>query len=131
MEAQLASQVNAGAYCGPELEWHNFKGDFQSMSETAYTGKPLSPGMFGYSLLRTGQNYEFFNRIFEDMSNFGVNIEGLHTETGPGVMEAAIKYTDPVNAADSATLFKYGVKIIGSQLGVFPNFMAKAWLLSG
>lgn len=125
VKGQLASELNAGAYCGPELEWHNFKGDFQSMSETAYAGKPLSPGMFGYSLLRTGQNYEFFNRIFEDMSKFGVNIEGLHTETGPGVMEAAIKYTDPVNAADSATLFKYGVKIIGSQLGVFPNFMAK------
>ena len=46
--------------------------------------------MFGYSLLRAGQNRDFFNAIVKNLNAFGVPIEGLHTETGPGVLEAAI-----------------------------------------
>lgn len=50
----------------------------------------MTPGMFGYSLLRAGQNRDFFNAIVKNLNAFGVPIEGLHTETGPGVLEAAI-----------------------------------------
>ena len=42
------------------------------------------------------------------MNAFRVPIEGLHTETGPGVFEAAILYSDPLEAADRAVLFKTG-----------------------
>jgi len=33
-------------------------------------------------------------------------IEGLHTETGPGVLEAALAYCDALEAADRAALFR-------------------------
>lgn len=46
---------------------------------------PLTPGMFGYSILRAGQNREYFTSILDNMEKFNVPIEGLHTETGPGV----------------------------------------------
>jgi glutamine synthetase len=59
------------------------------------------------------------------MSAFRVPIEGLHTETGPGVMEAAILYSDPLEAADRAVLFKSGAKEIGHRFGILPSFMAK------
>jgi glutamine synthetase len=82
--------------------------------------------MFGYSLLRMAdQNRGFFNALMDDMLAFGVPIEGLHTETGPGVYEAAIGFSDALEQADRAILFKTGAKEIGKRYGVMPSFMAK------
>jgi glutamine synthetase len=81
--------------------------------------------MFGYSLLRAGQNQPFFKALMEEMPRFGIPIEGLHTETGPGVYEAAILYSEALEAADRAALFKTGAKEIGQRFGIMPSFMAK------
>ena len=61
----------------------------------------------------------------DDLPRFGVPLEGLHTETGPGVYEAAIAFSGAMEAADRATLFKTAVKEIGLKLGIMPSFMAK------
>lgn len=42
----------------------------------------LTPGMFGYSLLRPSLNQEYFYDVFDECRRFGVNIESFHTETG-------------------------------------------------
>src|SRR6187399_2293717 len=81
--------------------------------------------MFGYSLLRAGQNQPFFKALMEEMPRFGIPIEGLHTETGPGVYEAAILFSEALEQADRAVLFKTGAKEIGSRFGIMPSFMAK------
>ena len=81
--------------------------------------------MFGYSLLRMNHRREFFNALMDEMPAFGVPIEGLHTETGPGVYEAAILFSEALEAADRAILFKTGAKEIGARFGVMPSFMAK------
>ncbi len=52
-------------------------------------------------------------------------IEGLHTETGPGVYEVAILFSEALEAADRAVLFKTGAKEIGARFGIMPSFMAK------
>jgi glutamine synthetase len=54
-----------------------------------------------------------------------VPIEGLHTETGPGVYEAALQFSGALEAADRALLFKTGAKEIASRFGIMPSFMAK------
>jgi glutamine synthetase len=61
----------------------------------------------------------------DEMLAFGVPIEGLHTETGPGVYEAAIAFSEALEQADRAILFKTGAKEIGSRFGIMPSFMAK------
>jgi glutamine synthetase len=81
--------------------------------------------MFGYSLLRANANREFFAALMSEMGDFGVPIEGLHTETGPGVYEAAILFSEALEASDRAILFKTGAKEIGSRFGIMPSFMAK------
>jgi glutamine synthetase len=81
--------------------------------------------MFGYSLLRAGQNRPFMNALMDELLAFGVPIEGLHTETGPGVLEAAILYGEAIEAADRAVLFKASAKEIGARFGIMPSFMAK------
>ena len=49
-----------------------------------------------------GYAREYFNALFSELAAFDVPIEGLHTETGPGVYEAAIVYSDALEAGDRA-----------------------------
>jgi glutamine synthetase len=123
---QRAAKMGVNPMCGMEFEWFNFLENSHSWESKKGVGPtPLTPGMFGYSLLRMNQNREFFNAIQDEMLQFGVPIEGLHTETGPGVYEAAIAFSDALTQADRAILFKTGTKEIGARFGIMPSFMAK------
>lgn len=109
-------------YCAQEFEWFNFtKGD----SGTLQSPTALTEGMFGYSVLRASQKGSYYHALFDELTAFGVPLEGLHTETGPGVYEAAITYATALTAADRAVLFKSGVKEIAHRFGIIPSFMAK------
>jgi glutamine synthetase len=48
--------------------------------------------MHGYSLLRPSLNQKYFYELFDSCGKFQVPIEGLHTETGPGVFEVALAF---------------------------------------
>ena len=109
-----------------EFEWFNFRETPDSLNEKGgINPTPLTPGMFGYSILRSSQNQAYFDDLFNLLGKFGVPLEGLHTETGNGVYEAAIAYTDILEAADRAVLFKTGVKEIASRHEIMASFMAK------
>src|SRR5258708_39351235 len=81
--------------------------------------------MFGYSILRSTLQNPFFTDLFDLLTKFNIPIEGLPTETGPGVLEAAIAYSGFVEAADRAVLFKTAVKEIAYRHGILATFMAK------
>jgi glutamine synthetase len=109
-----------------EFEFFVFRESPASLHEKQFRDmQPLSPGMFGYSWVRAGQNSDLCHAILDDMERFGIPIEGLHTETGPGVYEVAIKYDDALRAADKAALFKTAMKQVASRLGYAVTFMAK------
>jgi glutamine synthetase len=113
-------------FFGQEFEWFNFKETTEDLNERDFhKPKFLTPGMFGYSLLRMSKNSAFFNEMYDLLAKFRVPIEGLHTETGPGVIEAAILYGDALESADRAVLFKSAVREIGHRHGIMPTFMAK------
>ncbi|KAJ3878707.1 hypothetical protein F5051DRAFT_404856 [Lentinula edodes] len=123
-----AAKSHRSCYAGVEYEYFNFKETPVSLAEKKFQNlTPLTPGMHGYSLLRTQLNNEYFHSIFDEASKFGVDIEGHHTETGPGVLETALAYTNALRMADNAILFKFLTKSIGMQHGVLPTFMAKPW----
>ncbi len=125
---RVINQAAAGykATFGVEFEWFNYQETPESAHAKGYRDlKPMSPGMFGYSVLRTSLNQPYFQALMDQLEAFGVPVEGLHRETGPGVYEAAILYADPLEAADRAVLFKTGAKEIGYQHGVLSTFMAK------
>jgi len=118
-----AAELGYSAVFSQEFEWFNFRAG--SQVEIFEDLQPLSQGMFGYSILRASQNSDYFHALFDGLKRFDVPLEGLHTETGPGVYEAAIVYADVLEAADRAVLFKSGVKEIASHRGILPTFMAK------
>jgi glutamine synthetase len=109
-----------------EYEFFLFKETPESLRAKAYAGlTPLSPGMFGYSWLRSSENATLVHALQDQLADFDVEVEGFHTETGPGVYEAAIRYDDLARGADKAALFKTAVKEICARHGVIPTFMAK------
>jgi glutamine synthetase len=111
---------------GVEYEWFNFKETPQTLAQKGHTAlEPLTPGMFGYSIVRAAHNRPFFAALMDELSAFGVPLEGLHTETGPGVLEGAILYADALEAADRGVLFKTAVKEIAQRFGIMPTFMAR------
>lgn len=123
--AQAAS-MGYHAVFAQEFEWFNFKETPASLAEKEFTKlQPLTPGMFGYSILRTSQQSDFYYALYNGLMNIDVPLEGLHTETGPGVYEAAIVQDEVLHAADKAVLFKNAVKEIASIHGIMASFMAK------
>lgn len=125
LEARAAA-AGYQARFGLEFEWFNFRESPQSLHEKDFRGlEPITPGMFGYSVLRQTHSQGFFDALLGELRAFGVPLEGLHTETGPGVFEAAIVYSSPLVAADRAELFKAGTKEIGHRFGILPTFMAR------
>jgi glutamine synthetase len=113
-------------YFAAEFEFFLFRETAESLREKSYRNlTPLTPGMFGYSVLRASQNSGLMIDLLDQLSGFGIPIEGLHTETGPGVYEAAIAVEQGLAAADRAALFKTAVKEIAAKHGAIPTFMAK------
>jgi glutamine synthetase len=114
------------SFFGQEFEWFNFRETSEELHQRDFRGlRHLSPGMFGYSVLRMAKNSPFFNELYDMLLKFRVPLEGLHTETGPGVTEAAILYANTLESADRAVLFKSAAKEIGMRHGIMPTFMAK------
>jgi glutamine synthetase len=81
--------------------------------------------MFGYSITRPVHNQDFYYDVYDTCTSFRCDIEGWHTESGPGVFEAALEFGEIAQMADRASMFKYVVKSVGVKYGITPCFMAK------
>jgi glutamine synthetase len=111
---------------GVEYEFWFFAETPQSVRAKGFNQlNNLSPGMLGYSILRTSQQSALIRDLLEYMAAYDIELEGLHTETGPGVYEAAITADTALAAADKAALFKTATKEIAARHGLIATFMAK------
>jgi glutamine synthetase len=120
--AGLGFDVSAAA----EFEFFMFRESPDSVREKGYRGlQTLTPGYFGYSVLRSSVHSEFYHALLKLCEDMRFPLEGLHTETGPGVLEAAIQYTDALEAADRGALFKTFTKVLAQRSGYMATFMAK------
>lgn len=121
-----ANEMGLAPTFAQEFEWYNFAETPQSANDKQFRNlTPLTPGMFGYSILRTTLGNPFFSDLFDLLKKFNIPIEGLHTETGPGTFEAAISHAGILESADRAILFKTAVKEIAYKHGIMATFMAK------
>lgn len=109
-----------------EYEFFLFEETPHSVREKGYRNlKPITPGYFGYSVLRSTVLAELYHELLAMCQTMDMPIEGLHTETGPGVLEAAIMVDDALRAADKAVLFKTFTKVLAQRKGLMATFMAK------
>lgn len=124
----LARAADAGyrVKAAAEFEFFVFEETPQSVRAKNYQGlKTISPGSFGYSMLRSGLYSEFYEELLSLCVDMDMELEALHTETGPGVLEGAIRVDEALAAADKAALFKTFVKVLCQRRGWMATFMAK------
>ena len=121
-----AGSLGYSATAACEFEFFVFDETPHSAREKNYRNlKNISPGFFGYSMLRNSVFAEFYEDLLELCLAMDFPLEGLHTETGPGVLEAAICHSDALSAADRAVLFKTYTKILAQRQDWMATFMAK------
>lgn len=114
------------ALAGFEYEFFVFEENAHSIREKHYRNlKPLAPGYFGYSVLRNSVHSDFYRELLDICERMDFALEGLHEETGPGVLEGAIAVDNALAAADKAALFKTFTKIVAQRRGLLATFMAK------
>jgi glutamine synthetase len=123
---ERARSMGFEPYSALEYEFFLFQETPQSIREKRYRDlRPLAPGYFGYSVLRNSVHSELYRELLAFCEAMDFPLEGLHEETGPGVLEAAIAVDDCLAAADKAALFKTFVKVFAQRRGLLATFMAK------
>ncbi|MFT6146191.1 MAG: glutamine synthetase [Myxococcota bacterium] len=120
------SDMGFTAFGAMEFEFFLFDETPHSVREKNYRDlTPITPGNFGYSVLRSSVWSEFYAELLDTCEKMDMPIEGLHTETGPGVLEVAIGVDGVLAAADKAALFKTFAKVVAQRNDLMATFMAK------
>ncbi|MFQ5995657.1 MAG: glutamine synthetase family protein [Acidiferrobacterales bacterium] len=123
---EKARAMGFEAYAAFEYEFFLFEETPHSAREKRYRDlKPLAPGYFGYSVLRNSVYADFYHALLSTAEAMDFALEGLHEETGPGVLEASISVDEAEAAADKAALFKTFSKVVAQQNNLMATFMAK------
>ena len=109
-----------------EYEFFLFNETPKSIRQKKYRSlNNFTPGMFGYSVLRNSVHSDLYHQLLDMCISMDMPLEGLHTETGPGVLEAAIIVDEALVSADKASLFKTFTKVVAQRNELMANFMAK------
>lgn len=123
---EKAAKLGFAPYAGFEYEVFFFDETPESVRAKNYRDlKPMAPGWFGYSVIRNSTASDFYRHLLATCEAMDFGIEGLHEETGPGVIEAAIAFDAALASADKASLFKTFVKVIAQRNNMMATFMAK------
>src|SRR5258708_3115107 len=121
-----AEALGFTAKAGFEFEFFVFDETPQTIRDKGYRNlTPLSPGYFGYSVLRRSVHAALHHDLLDSCEAMRMPLEGLHTETGAGVLEAALQAEGALEAADRAALFKTFAKVLAQRRGLMATFMAK------
>ncbi|WP_428644720.1 glutamine synthetase family protein [Roseibium sp.] len=124
LERGEALGFRAKAAC--EFEFLVVEETARTLSEKRFSGlTPHGAGNFGYSVIRNSVNTSFYQGLLDFFDAFGVPIEGLHEETGPGALEAAIRVDEAMEAGTRGVLFKTFAKVVAQRMDLFASFMAK------
>lgn len=121
-----AEEIGFDVYAALEYEFFVFDETPDSIRSKGFRNlKTFTPDNFGYSIIRNTVHCELYQHILTMAETMDFPIEGLHTETGPGVLEAALAVDKANAAADKAALFKTFMKILAQRQQKIATFMAK------
>lgn len=105
---------------GPELEFFLFERDA--------AGNPV-PGATHDHASYFDATADRGNLVRQDMTTalqaFGIDVETAHHETAVGQHEIDFRYDHALTAADNAVTFKYVLKAVAAQHGIYATFMPK------
>ena len=121
-----ANDMGFDAFAALEYEFFLFNETPDSVRSKRFKDlQPMTPDNFGYSILRNSVHSDLYQQILTLAEQMDFPIESLHTETGPGVIEAALVFDDVEAAADKAALFKTFIKVLAQKNELMATFMAR------
>jgi hypothetical protein len=104
---------------GPELEFFLFRrGDDGAI-------EPLPHDQAGYFDFSTDLAQEVRQDMVDALEAFGIRVEAAHHEVAEGQHEIDFEYSDALRTADNAITFKFALKAIAQQHGLYATFMPK------
>ena len=89
-----------------------------------HDAEPLSSGL-SYHLNEIGRFDALLSSLVPALEGLGVELEAVHTEAGPGLLELNIAARPGLRAADDAAFVKFAVKDVAAALGLRASFLAK------
>jgi glutamine synthetase len=104
---------------GPELEFFLFRRDEDG--DVA----PLPHDLAGYFDFSTDLAQEIRQDMVDTLEAFGIRVEAAHHEVAEGQHEIDFEYADALRTADNAVTFKFALKAIAQQHGLYATFMPK------
>lgn len=113
--AKLGYIVNTG----PELEFFLFRRDENGAIA------PLPHDQAGYFDFSTDLAQEVRQDMVDALEAFGISVEAAHHEVAAGQHEIDFEYSDALATADNAITFKFALKAIAQQHGLYATFMPK------
>ncbi len=121
LKRQLArlTDLGYGYNTGPELEFFLFHAD--EIAE----GKYLTYDQAGYFDLSTDTASNVRKAMVNALEELGILVETSHHEVALGQHEIDFEYGDAIRTADNALTFKYCLKAIAQQHGIYVTFMPK------
>ncbi|MFH0818855.1 MAG: glutamine synthetase family protein [Patescibacteria group bacterium] len=113
---QNANEKGYTVYCGPELEYFYFK--------TPDNTEKLDKGGY-FDLLNIDQGTKLREKTLTALERIGIQCECAHHEVAPSQHEIGLKYKEALKMADTVITYKFIVKAMAQENGVFASFMPK------
>lgn len=104
---------------GPELEFFLFR-----RAEDG-TIEPLPHDQAGYFDFSSDLGTSIRHDMVDALEKFGIRVEAAHHEVAAGQHEIDFEYADALQTADNAITFKFALKAIAQQHGLYATFMPK------
>jgi glutamine synthetase len=127
-KAQIAraAEMGYGVRAGFEYEFFLFEETPQSLRDKDYRNlRSLAPGNRTYSLATLAAENAFLSGLLEALSVAGIQCDCLHSELGPGCLEAPLVAREGLRACDDAALFRILTKAYALTRERMATFMAK------
>jgi glutamine synthetase len=104
---------------GPELEFFLFRRGDDGRIE------PLPHDQAGYFDFSSDLGTSIRHDMVDALEAFGIRVEAAHHEVAAGQHEIDFEYADALQTADNAITFKFTLKAIAQQHGLYATFMPK------
>src|SRR5699024_6708595 len=122
LRRQLNKTADLGfsCYVHPEVEFFLFK-DLET--DGAEPGPTDSGGYFDQAVHDTAPHFR--RHAIEALEAMGISVEFSHHEGAPGQQEIDLRYADALSMADNIMTFRYVVKEVAMNNGVWTSLMPK------
>ncbi len=118
-QVERAKKLGYVVNMGPELEFFLFNRDANGRVA------PLPHDLAGYFDFSTDLAQEVRQDMVDALEAFGIKVEAAHHEVAAGQHEIDFEYSDALRTADNAVTFKFALKAIAQQHGLYATFMPK------